>query len=100
REKLDENNFIHYEISNWAKPGRQARHNVAYWKNDDYIGVGVSAASYYQKKRYKNTDDLFAYMKQQDFEPKEKEQELKEEIEETVFMNLRLLQEGLDLNRF
>lgn len=97
---LDSNDFIHYEISNWAKKDKQAKHNLAYWKNHDYIGVGVSSASYHNKSRYTNTKDLKEYMSTDDFKREYIEQTQKEEIEETVFMNLRLLDEGLDKNIF
>lgn len=89
--------FIHYEISNWSKKGHQAQHNVAYWKNDNYIGVGVSAASYYNKVRFTNTKDLQAYMKITDFSNNKEPQTFQEDLEETVFMNLRLLEDGLDI---
>lgn len=43
---LKDNNFEHYEISNFAKPGFQSRHNSAYWKSQEYLGIGPSAHSY------------------------------------------------------
>ena len=45
REILQEAGYLHYEISNWALPGRQARHNVGYWRNQPYLGVGPGAHS-------------------------------------------------------
>src|SRR5690606_36543644 len=98
RDILKENNFIHYEISNWCQPGKEARHNIVYWKNYDYIGVGVSAASFYKRKRYTNTHDLMAYLKKENFTVSEPVQDWQNELEETVFMNLRLLQEGLKVS--
>lgn len=53
--------FEHYEISNYAKPGFQCRHNLRYWQNLDYIGLGPSAAGFLNRRRYKNTGDLGAY---------------------------------------
>ncbi|MFN8577030.1 MAG: radical SAM family heme chaperone HemW [Candidatus Sericytochromatia bacterium] len=97
---LSEKGFIHYEISNWSKPNFYAKHNLAYWKNDDYIGVGVSAASYHNKSRYTNTSDILEYLKLNDFNKNYVSQSQKEEIEETVFMGLRLLENGLDKNIF
>lgn len=96
---LAKNHFEHYEISNWAKAGHEAKHNIVYWKNFDYIGVGVSAASYYSNKRYTNTKDLKEYLKIEDFTlfSTTKKQSLQEELEETIFMNLRLIKEGLDI---
>lgn len=99
KEFLDNNGFTHYEISNWSKTDKQAKHNLAYWKNDDYIGVGVSAASYHNKARYTNTPDINQYLRidnTRDYQT----QNQKEEIEETVFMGLRLLEEGLNKKDF
>ncbi len=53
-----------YEISNFAKPGRECRHNIGYWKRADYLGVGLGAASLIDNVRYSNTDDLDNYIKE------------------------------------
>lgn len=98
KEFLDKNGFIHYEISNWSKPNRQAKHNLVYWRNQPYIGVGVSSASYYKKVRYTNTKDLMEYINKDSFEITKQEQSFKEDLEETVFMKLRLLDEGLSIS--
>jgi oxygen-independent coproporphyrinogen-3 oxidase len=97
KEYLDKNGFIHYEISNWSKPNRQAKHNLVYWRNEPYIGIGVSSASYYKKIRYTNTKDLKEYINQDSFAIIKAEQSFKEDLEETVFMKLRLLEEGLSI---
>lgn len=46
--------FNRYEISNFAKPGFESRHNIHYWHCDEYIGLGAGAHSYYKGKRYNN----------------------------------------------
>jgi len=56
--------FEHYEISNFARPGRRCRHNEVYWANDAYYGFGVGAARYIQGCRTLNTRDLQQYMRQ------------------------------------
>lgn len=61
-ELLEKAGYIHYEISNYAKPGYECRHNLTYWAPDNYIGFGIGAASYIGDIRYKNTDDLNLYM--------------------------------------
>jgi len=53
--------FEHYEISNYAKPGYRCRHNVRYWKNEEYIGMGASAAGYLRGRRYKNISNVDEY---------------------------------------
>lgn len=61
-DKFKNNNFEHYEISNWAKDRKYSKHNITYWKNREYIGLGPSAASYYQKYRFKNTVKVEEYI--------------------------------------
>jgi oxygen-independent coproporphyrinogen-3 oxidase len=55
--------FEHYEISNYAKPGKRARHNLAYWKGDSYLGLGPSAHSFDATRgtRWKNVSSLHKY---------------------------------------
>ena len=60
---LKEHGFTRYEISNFAKKGYESKHNLNYWKRGEYIGVGVSASSFMQGKRFTNTFDLDEYMK-------------------------------------
>jgi len=60
-EKLRAAGFEQYEISNWAKPGFRSRHNAIYWANEDYLGLGVGAASYLGGVRSTHTRDLDAY---------------------------------------
>ncbi len=50
-----------YEISNFARPGRQCRHNMTYWRNEPYLGFGISAASYVDGVRWSNCRDLDDY---------------------------------------
>lgn len=48
------NGYIHYEISNFCLPEKRAIHNTKYWKNEEYLGIGIGASGYYQDIRYKN----------------------------------------------
>lgn len=59
---LESAGYVHYEISNFARPGFECRHNLRYWRNQDCLGVGVSAAGYDGVRRKTNTDDLTVYM--------------------------------------
>jgi oxygen-independent coproporphyrinogen III oxidase len=60
---LESLGFAHYEISNFARPGRECRHNLKYWTSRPYIGVGVSAASCDARGvRRQNAPDLTAYL--------------------------------------
>lgn len=59
---LAKNGFCQYEISNFANPGYESRHNLKYWQCKEYIGVGLSAHSYDDGKRFSNTDDFSEYI--------------------------------------
>lgn len=60
--RLCEAGFEHYEISNFARPGLRARHNVRYWQNGEYVGVGAAAASYVNGRRSQNTPNVQQYI--------------------------------------
>lgn len=59
---LEEAGFVHYEISNFARPGRESRHNMLYWQNAEYVGLGSAAASYQNGVRRANVENLHAYI--------------------------------------
>lgn len=92
---LAANGYRHYEISNWAKDGYQCRHNLVYWHNLDYLGVGVAAHSSLNGHRLANTtnldDYLAAYASGLSFLP-EIDEEISPELQlaETVILGLRL----------
>ena len=60
---LKDNNYIHYEISNFSKEGYQSIHNLKYWNNKYYYGFGVGASSYIDNIRYTNTRSISNYIK-------------------------------------
>lgn len=60
---LEEAGFVHYEISNFARPGRESRHNGNYWLNGEYAGLGSAAASYLGGERRSNIPDVREYMR-------------------------------------
>lgn len=61
--ELKKNNYNHYEISNFALPGYESRHNICYWNNDKFYGFGLGAASYINNKRILNTRSINNYIK-------------------------------------
>ena len=63
RARLAEAGFRAYEVSNFALPGRECLHNLVYWRNGSYLGVGVSAASYVEGRRSSNVRDLKAWLR-------------------------------------
>ena len=62
-EKLSAAGYSHYEISNYARAGRESRHNLHYWRLDEYIGVGIAAHSFFEGRRYSNPESLAEYTK-------------------------------------
>ena len=83
--------YSHYEISNYAKPGRECRHNLKYWQHKEYIGLGLAAHSYYKGARLANPVDFREY-----FSPERRNYVQTEEIDressayEYAMMHLRL----------
>jgi oxygen-independent coproporphyrinogen-3 oxidase len=94
--------YEHYEISNWALPGRRSRHNLKYWRREPYLGFGAGAHSFDGKTRWANVHDSAQYVAaieqgisaREQIEPVTMEQALEEEF----FLGLRQL-EGIDLAR-
>lgn len=95
---LDNNNFIQYEISSFQKNNCYSRHNLAYWKYEDFYGIGLGASGKKLNKRYDNTRCLKTYLT--NYNAKEiYSLDLADEIFEYLMMNLRL-KEGLSLVEF
>jgi len=59
---LQEHGYEQYEISNYAKPGYECRHNCGYWRRKDYLGLGIGSASLIWESRYSNRTDLNGYI--------------------------------------
>lgn len=95
--------FEHYEISNFARPGKKCAHNIIYWRNQDYLGLGPAAHSYINGLRCANETELNAYIKALDAGclpvAQEEKIDLQTEMAETIFLGLRLVK-GLNLRGF
>ena len=59
---LENEGYVHYEISNFAKPGFESKHNLSCWNQEEYIGIGVAAHSYTNNVRYSNVDSIEEYI--------------------------------------
>ncbi|WP_100010592.1 radical SAM family heme chaperone HemW [Lentibacillus sediminis] len=103
RDTMKKNGKEQYEISNFAKPGYESRHNLTYWNNDYYYGFGAGAHGYLPGERITNIRPLPAYIKQamKDGKPvlNIDEIHLKEQMEEEMFLGLRRLR-GVDKSSF
>lgn len=92
--------YNRYEISNYAKEGKECRHNLGYWERKEYLGIGLGAASLIDNTRYSNTVDLTKYI--QDAKQPDKIQEdiqvlsTKEQMEEFMFLGLRKMEGVLE----
>ena len=84
--------YERYEISNYAKKGYACKHNIRYWKRDNYLGLGLGASSLIENERFKNTDWLDAYLLENKYMEKTDVQNLlpKECMEEFMFLGLRM----------
>ena len=91
---LREYGFEQYEISNYAKKGRECRHNVGYWIRQDYLGFGLGASSLYGKERFANTQDMKKYLENSRTSEKIREKEppltREDEMAEFMFLGLRM----------
>ncbi len=95
--KLSEKGFCQYEISNFAKAGFECRHNLKYWRLDEYIGVGLAAHSYFDGVRFSNSavkEDYFSGKGKS-----EEKQSLFEEMFEYTMLSLRTSY-GLSLSEY
>lgn len=103
RTRLRQAGYEHYELSNFAKPGRRCAHNLTYWHNESYLGVGPAAASYLAGVRRKTVSDLARWaeaLRQGRTPPHEAEQLTGRAVPaEALMLGLRLL-EGIDLETF
>ncbi len=88
---LEEKGYMQYEISNYAKKGRECQHNIGYWTRKNYLGLGLGSASLVENVRFSNTSDLQEYLAG-DFEEREREVlERREQMEEFMFLGLRMI---------
>jgi oxygen-independent coproporphyrinogen-3 oxidase len=100
---LEDNGYSQYEISNFSKPGRESQHNINYWNNGEYLGVGAGASSYLNGERFKNINLPSIYIRK--IETKASAVDTRERLEpmqamgETLMLGLRLLK-GVSIDVF
>ena len=95
---LKENNYDHYEISNFAKNKCYSKHNITYWENKEYYGFGLGASGYINRIRYTNTKSINKYLKKKyvyDCEYINDQVKMKEEL----MLSLRT-KNGLNINDY
>ena len=100
--ELENAGFEHYEISNFSKPGFESRHNLMYWDNAEYFGIGAGASGYVSGVRYKNHGPIRHYMKAVEAgnaRINEEHLSQREQMEEEMFLGLRK-KSGVSIRRF
>lgn len=95
---LEKNDYIHYEISNYAKNGYQSKHNLVYWNNEEYYGFGLSSTSYINNKRITNTKNLRKYLNGEYLDTSVYEDK-DIRMENEIMLGLRKF-DGINLDRF
>ena len=100
---LEDYGYNQYEISNYAKVNKECFHNKVYWKCNEYLGLGVSASSFVNEKRFKNIDDIKIYIEKinnnEDVTEEIHVNNINDDMEEFMFMGLRMI-EGINLKTF
>ena len=101
-EELERSGFEHYEISNFSKPGFESRHNLMYWDNAEYYGIGAGASGYVNGVRYKNHGPIRHYLSAVEAGNARVTEEYlsqREQMEEEMFLGLRK-KSGVSITRF
>ena len=98
-EFLYKNGYGMYEISNFAKSGGESRHNIKYWKCNDYIGFGAGAYSCVNGVRFSNVRDTNDYINREVKVIETAEQSEFDKISEYIFLGLRMV-DGIDISEF
>ncbi|MVX58715.1 oxygen-independent coproporphyrinogen III oxidase [Streptococcus danieliae] len=99
---LKEAGYDHYEISNFCRPGYESRHNLMYWDNAEYYGLGAGASGYLNGVRYRNHGPIRHYLNAVEAgnaRVYEEKLSLKEQMEEELFLGLRK-RAGVSIQRF
>ena len=96
--KLVNNGFYRYEVSNFSKIGYESKHNLLYWRNKEYYGVGLGASGYLNGVRYTNTKSLTKYLQGERIFEKEECSESDKEFY-SLMLGLRL-EEGINIEEF
>lgn len=90
--------FEHYEVSNYAKPNKYAKHNLVYWLNGEYYGFGLGACGYLHEVRYENTRNINKYL-EGNYISKRELVSIEDEKKNKLMLGLRLLK-GINLNEW
>ena len=105
KKALEKHKYIHYEISNFARPGFESKHNSDCWNQNEYIGIGAAASSFMNNARYENISDLEEYISNIENDKPSKNIQLQEllddesKIDEYMMLSLRKIS-GVNISEF
>ena len=99
KELLLAHGYERYEISNYARKGYACRHNVGYWRRENYLGFGLGSASLLENERFHNTTDLTDYLGGDYLAYEQEKLDKKSQMEEFMFLGLRMT-EGISTECF
>ena len=105
KEKLEEKGFVQYEISNYSKIGKESKHNLNCWNQNEYLGIGISAHSFFNNIRFSNTENLKEYINNiynEDYKNNQIIHEilsLEDRQKEFMILGLRKI-EGVEIKKF
>lgn len=99
RSYLDAQGYHRYEISNYARAGKECRHNMGYWRRENYLGLGLGSSSLVEDERFGNTTDLEDYIKGNYEKQNITKLTRQEQMEEFMFLGLRMM-EGISREEF
>ena len=99
KDDLEKSGYAHYEISNFAKPSYESKHNVNCWEQKEYLGFGLAAHSYINKVRYSNVENLEEYIKNNSKHIVNEEQDKIMEEKEYMLLGLRKIK-GIKISEF
>ncbi len=98
-EILTKHGYHKYEISNFARDGRESRHNLKYWRCEDYLGLGAAAHSYFGGKRFAHSRDIDAYLRGESIIIDVEDISIRESMNEYAMLGMRL-SKGIDFDAF
>lgn len=105
KEKLEDAGYVHYEVSNYSKPGFESKHNLSCWNQEEYIGIGVSAHSYTNNVRFSNMDSIEEYIQNYETEKEtdnlifHEKQNKSSKMKEFMMLGLRKIK-GVSIQEF
>ncbi len=100
KKQLEKAGYVHYEISNFAKPGYESKHNLSCWNQEEYLGFGIAAHSYFNGERYSNTEDFDKYFEHpEDSKIIHEKQTQEDKQREFMLLGLRKI-EGVKISDF